>query len=51
MLGKNHISQQHVKIFFCMIENTLYGVLLIHNELWIYGGNKTEISAKLDQVT
>ena len=37
--------------FLCRKENTIYGVLFIHYELWIYGENKTEISVKFDQVT
>ena len=43
---KNYISKQHVKIFFVGKKNTIYGVLFIHYELWIYVENKTEISVK-----
>ena len=35
----------------CRKEITIYGVLFIHYEIWMYGENKTETSVRLDQVT
>ena len=37
--------------FFRRKENTIYGVLFMHYELWIYGETKTEISVKFDLLT
>ena len=45
---KNCKSQRHVTSFL-LKENTIYGALFIHYEIWIYGENKTEILAKFDR--
>ena len=39
------------KTVFCKKENTFYGVLSIHYELWIYGEKKTETSVKYEKVS
>ena len=48
---KTYISQQHVNTFFVGNKKTVYGVLFIHYELWIFGENKTELCMKFDKVT
>ena len=37
--------------FLCRKKNTVYAVIFIHQKLWTYGENKTEISVEFDQVT